>query len=260
MSQTRRLGAAFLLLLSFTGCESTPRTGTVAEARHHYDQGHFLASERAAADAMVAANDPAQREQAAYLAGLSAYQTGHFDDAERYLLVADDSADSILAARARAMRGLIELHRQRPREAADLLRQAASRLEAEEAERARSFARLADERAAAPNSLGSGPTPDLGGSEVRAPAPPPAAAAAYTLQLGAFRERDRAERLARDASSMARRHGLEPVRIIASTDGSGRALYLVQMGRFSTEAAATRMKQRLGSVECLVTKASGGSR
>ncbi|MHC5023399.1 MAG: SPOR domain-containing protein [Planctomycetota bacterium] len=246
---------AVLVTLVLAGCESTQSTAKLDEARQHYGQSHFLAAERAAADAMAGAEDDGLRHEAAYLAGLSAYQCGHFVEAEQYLTVASDADDDLVAARADAMLGLIELHRQRPRDAAGRLRDAATRLEGDDARRAREFSRLADER----GGFGESGMYGSAGSS-RTPAARPTAGGMYTLQLGAFSEQPRAARVARDASALARRHGLEPVQVVRERDRAGRTLYLVQMGRFASESAADRMSRALGEVDCMVTEAPAARR
>ena len=74
----------------------------------------------------------------------------------------------------------------------------------------------------------------------------------FTLQVGAFRQRQHAEHAAADASAVADSGGHGPVRIVPIRDERRRKLYLVQFGRFATRGSAADARTRLGNLRFIV--------
>ncbi|MHC4992861.1 MAG: SPOR domain-containing protein, partial [Planctomycetota bacterium] len=184
---------------------------------------------------------PASRQhEAAYLAGLSAFQMEDIDEAELRLSMAARASDPSVAANARAMLGLVRLEQGRHGDAASLLTGAADALNGDDAFQAARFAELASRgvgtrrgRPATRSSQGSG--------------------AGFTIQAGAFRERDRAEAVAMEIAQLRPNASVKPVQILQDRDSMGRPLYLVQFGRFSTRHEAASIREQLGRRAYIVT-------
>ena len=241
----RRVWPAAGLLLA--GCasspSSTPGASDLNRALDDYRAGRYDASAEAAlrmqADAQLGGD-------AAYLAGLCAYEVGDLEGARDRLRVAADAPGPVTAARARAALGLVLLELERPGEAADHLARAATGLTGEDARQAALHAadayRLAGDLDAAASWLRSAGDRARSGSQT-----------GFTLQAGAYRQRPRAERAALEAAELAEGHGLAPVRVVSHTDGRGETLYLVHVGRFGSRIEAVDARRRLGRLHFVVT-------
>ena len=135
-----------MLLASLAGCESTPRAGDLDQALSDYEAGRYALAHSRATEAISGATG-SDRQNAAYLAGLSAYRLGKLDEAERRLMTASQSTDSATKANAHAMLGLIRMDQRRPREAAGFFTSASAGLKGEDARQAARFAADAYEQA-----------------------------------------------------------------------------------------------------------------
>ena len=151
-----------------------------------------------------------------------------------------------------------------PQDAAELFKAAAGALGDEDARQAAHYAALAYEQAGDPVAAETWAAVSAGlarrgrASGHRTGLGEPAGAG-FVLQVGAFRDRDRARRAAGDAAVLTRRHGHGPVRIVPSAEARGRPLYLVQFGRFPTRSAAANARAQLGRLQYIVVRASGES-
>lgn len=288
MNRMERWSVAVIAVLSgcFSGlgCESSPSNGTLQRANKEYQSGNFADAESTAAKAMSNSEGDA-KHQAAYVAGMSAYQQGKLREAEGSLLVAAESTVPDTAGRAKAMLGMIRMKQERASEAAMHFSAAASLLKGEDATNAAALAAAAYQKAgnesaartwsaraagrSAPSSGSSSSTAwsshvtrDPGASSrPNASAPPMAAplGKGYTLQVGAFKDRQHAQRAAADAQGVSQDNGLGGVRIVASDDSFGQTLHLVQVGSFETRAAASAARQRIGRLQYIVTPATGNT-
>lgn len=190
--------------------------------------------------------------RADYLAGLSAYQLGDEDEARRRLTAATTELDGQDAGKAWAALGLVELTQDRPGPAAEAFGAAWPALSGEDARQAARFAaaahqQLGDEQAAADwDRIAAGPA-DV------SPRP-----GSFTIQVGAFRQRDRAERAAVDAAEVAQGMGLAPVRIVTRSDQRGSVLFVVQLGTFGTRTEAASARQRFGNLQYIVAAQQPG--
>lgn len=238
-----------LLLLSAAaaaaGCQTAPKAG-LSQAIADYEAQRFAAAHQGAVDSMRSATG-IEREQAAYVAGLSAFQLGRMDEAELRLQAAVNSSDKRTAANAKVMLGQIRLSQGRHAEAATMFETAAPNLDGEDARQATRFAtrshQLAGNTAAASRlqaSSGSG-----GGT-----------GSGFTLQVGAFQERQRADSAASAAGDLSRREGLGQVSVVPRIDSRGRLLYVVQLGHFMTRMAAEQARERIGKREYIVSPIS----
>jgi tetratricopeptide (TPR) repeat protein len=238
------------LLLLATGCESTPTAGGLERALRDYDAGRYALASSRASDAMRAA-DGRTRVEAAYVAGLADLRLGRLDDAERRLLVATSATDR---SRATATLGLVRMQQNRPADAAELFTSAASGLHGDDARQAAKWAAAAFEQAGDHyTALTWVSLADTGIDDDRPTAGP---GRGFVLQVGAFADRERAERAARDAAIDAERGGLGTVRIVGHTDARGRRLHLVQMGSFASRRGAALARDRIGRLDYIVTAAT----
>lgn len=254
---TRSTGAGVLcgvlLLFLAGGCETTGSSsgsggGLMSRALSDYEAGRYETAAGGAEEAMQSASGP-QREDAAYLAGLSAYRLGRTEDAEGRLLTAAGSSRPETAGKAKAMLGIIRLDQNRPREAVDLFEAASRTLTGSDGMRAAEHARIARQRAGIPETSDSR-------QYALAPSESASVAGLFALQVGAFRDADGADRAARSAQAIADRAGLGPVRIVPGADERGGRLYLVQFGRFASRSAAAAARSELGSLEYIVAPAA----
>jgi hypothetical protein len=222
-----------------------------------------------------------KREQAAYLAGLSAYQLGNLPAAEQELSVAATSTDASTAGNASVMLGQLRLDQRRPREAATSFGDASRLLSGEDARQAAWHAGLAyreagDEDAAkrwldtassrqfdaqdsaAPALQTASKTPSSSARTVASAAPPVTReleAVGFTLQVGAFTDKKRAKRAAEDAEELAKKESLGRVRIIPRKDARNQPMYLVQIGWWVTRSEAAAARTKIGRLEYIVAPA-----
>lgn len=264
--------AGLLLIVSTTlaGCNGGSQAGLQRALADYNAQRYSEAHERAAKISQSAPTG--RREEAAYLAGLSAYQMGRNDEAERQLVIGSAATDLQTAAKARAMLGQVRLDQQRPREAASLLAEASRGLDGPDAQKAAynagiAYQRLGDNNAAqqwlatanGESPVQITPAKQSGRSSVAAGTRgrPLSEPASFTLQVGAFRERKRAQQAAEDAQKLASRDGLGQVRITPRQDERGRAIYVVQFGWFPTRDSAAAARAKLGRLEYIVAPSAG---
>lgn len=252
-SPSRFVFLALLTTLFVSGCESVPSTTSLNLAQRDYQAGRFESAHRNALKALQTPNNT-DRYKAAYLAGLSSYQLGNLDQADQHLLLALKATNSQTQARTKAMLGTIRLDQQRPLDAANLFKDAALALKGTDARQAAHRAALAFQQAGDETQAetwfarASG---DLFGqtyAPVRAPE-----MAEFTLQVGAFRERARAQNAADNAAELAKDIDIGTVRVIPRTNDRGQELYIVQVGQFATRQEASRAKAKLGRLEYIVT-------
>ncbi|UCD75315.1 MAG: SPOR domain-containing protein [Phycisphaerales bacterium] len=250
MAGSTRAGVLSCVLILFAagGCETAsgphgPPGDLLDRAVTDYEAGRYETAGGRAGEAMRSATGP-QREDAAYLAGLSSYRVGRVDEAERRFMIASASSRPETAGKAAAMLGIIRLDQNRPREAAALFEKAEGLLAGPEAIRAAEHARLARRLAGTPAVAG--------GFDYAADAPSTSPSGLFALQVGAFRDAAGADRAAQSAQEIADRAGLGAVRIVASADERGGRLYLVQFGRFASRSAAAVVRNQIGRLEYIV--------
>jgi tetratricopeptide (TPR) repeat protein len=266
MMLMRRFPQSVLLLCCVTaaGCAANPKAAldqAVADFNaHRYTEAHQKA--KAISDRPTSPN----RHEAAYIAGMSAYQLGQIDEAERQLQVAMSADNAETAARSKAVLGQIRLDQRRWRDAATLLAQAADSLTGEDKLKAAANASLAYqnlgdlETARTWRAMALGRVPQQSSpSSVALPsvvAPAPGGSAGFTLQVGAFQEKKRAESAAKEALRVVQREGWGQVRIVPRRDERGRSTYLVQIGSFTTREAAAAARARIGRLDYIVAVAN----
>ncbi len=250
-----RLSCGLTLLIA-GGCQAPGSTGKLTEAVGDYNAGRYLLASRRATEAGRQAG-PRLKAEAAYVAGLSAYRLGDVEEARVQLDLAAGSADPQTAGRAKAMLGLLLSSKGQSNDAAQLFKAAAGALRDEDARQAAHHAALAYEQAGDPVAAETWAAFSAGFAR-RDLTGLGTAPAGFVLQVGAFRDRDRARRAAGDAAVLARRHGHGPVRIVPGVEARGQSLHLVQFGRFPTRSAAANARGQLGQLEYIVVRAKGG--
>ncbi len=293
-----------MLLLSIPGCG--PKAGGSMDAAmsnyqsQRYDHAHDEAS------ALMAKSTGAQRERAAYISGLAAYQSGKIESAERDLGIASVSSDPQIAGNAKAMLGQLRLDQSRPREAAGYFSDASRLLAGDDARQAAWHAGLAyrqagDEASAkrwlntasssqfdssqpqrvsfnvstesastastlSPTYSKSTSTPVSAAQQSSSPSNVQSKSVAathanapmtvgFTLQIGAFSDKKRAQTAAEEAESLSKKEGLGRVRIFPRRDARGQPLYLVQLGWWVTRNEAVAARERVGRLEYIVAPA-----
>jgi tetratricopeptide (TPR) repeat protein len=226
-------------LLCLAGCGSAGRTHGSAElegAVADYNAARYE-SARQRAERLRHGGGPVA-VQAAYVQGIAAYRLGSDDEAARALSEAASRSKGEESGRARAALGIVELRQGRSQAAAASFRTAAGQLDGEDARLASAWA----VRATAGED-GSAPAGGAGGE--------------FTIQVGAFRGRPRAEQAAQDAEALGQRHGVAPVRIVQRRDDRGQPLFVVQMGRFGSRTEASDARRRVGNLQFIVAALGG---
>ncbi len=277
--------------LALVGCGSSgssAKSGSMSSAMSSYNRQDYAAAQDQASAVMAKTNGP-ERERAAYLAGLSAYQAGDMDAAERDLTTASSSSTPEIAGDAKAMLGQICLDQHRARQAAAYFADASRLLEGENARQAAWHAGLAyrqagDEAnakrwldtasgsqfdtphnsttvASADSNVVSAAKPNSTTQKPPAASTPLAAANAgkttvgFTLQVGAFNDKKRAKQAAEDAEALSRRESLGRVKVIPTKDSRGQTMYLVHVGWWVTRSEATTARNKIGKLEYIVAPA-----
>jgi len=228
------------------------REGRYAEA---YDRSKTLAR---------TASSPL-REQAAWVAGLAAYQRQMYDDAELQFMASGRSQDPRLVVDSKIMVGDVRVKQNRWSEAAQCYRDAAAGLSGEERSRVLGYAEVASsyatDRAAGQVGGGSavGTSAGSSGTSIGGAAPTPAtgrAGTAFALQAGAFQSEANARRRASELATQSREAGLGDPRVVRTRDASGRDFWTVQLGRFDTRQGAEQAKARLAATNVIITSVS----
>lgn len=236
-------------------CDSSSRTTTPTspssisgiEAVSRDYQARRYEQAYSAAESIHRRSTGAQRQQAAYLAGLSAYQLGRLARAERFLEEAGRSSDAAMAGKAWATLGILHFDEHNYRQSIAAYKNATSRLtgqdKAEAAYRCAQGYQELDQTSQARTqlqiALGASTDPDFKSRierELRT--------SGYTLQIGAFSNRANADALAREfqQSSQAVRFG--PPRVVRTTS-AGSVMYCVHIGTFNSFQSALRSVDQL---------------
>lgn len=243
------IAALIAAALALGGCKSQ----SAKPALELFNQGDYPGAYREAETIAAASKEDAAREQAALIAGMSAYELRRYDDAERWLRPVSRSTDREMSGRALATLGLVGVRRDRYSTAAIDLMAAGRRLKGDDAAQANYFAgecytlmgNLDRARSAYNSALATAQTPLL-----RERIGQRLAGSDYTLQLGVFSNKANADALLAKATRQSTQRGLDAPTITPTQDVAGRTVFLVQLGRFKnrTDAVAARAKLGMDSV------------
>lgn len=178
-----------------------------------------------------------EREEAAYVAGLSALKMDRPVTARELLQEASASSNRQLAGTSAVTLGTLLLEDGEPLAAARAFDKASERLTGSDALKARRAAAAAYETAGRDDIAAA----RLSGT----PAPSPAGMGSFTIQAGAFHDRDRATARAKELSNAARRTSLGTARVIPARV-KGKSGFLVQIGSYDTRSDAESVRRMLG--------------
>jgi septal ring-binding cell division protein DamX len=254
-------------LCTAVGCKSNSsnQSGQMKQALNEYQAQHYTQAQQHAS-AAVTESTGTQKDRANYLAGMSSYQLGQTDEAERRWMAASESSDAEIAGNSKAMLGQLRMDQGRPHEAATLLSDAAGQLKGDDSAQARQRAGIAfqqageSESARKVNSSSSSST-----KSASAPAStsskklmlPSTSSSSYAIQIGAFNDLKRAQHAADEADRLAKPQGLGPVRMVSRHDEHGQAVYIVQLGNFTSRDEAVAARTKLGKLEYIVAPSTG---
>ena len=243
----RHLIALSLLLLA-GACKSTPPASsaiTLATAR--YEVGDFNRARELVQPLL--GEGQADSDEAAWIAGLCDYRQGRLDSAQEQFRYITTGTDQALAAQARVMLAQIELGDGHASLALASLGRAWHNLPDEHHRRAAELAVAAAQAIGDTNAedrwlarmpaAASRTTPEMTAMRER-----------FTLQAGAYRNRSGAETAKQQLDNQGNALGDATIR--TRTDRRGQTLYLVQIGSFSTRAAADAARRNVAQAELVV--------
>ena len=232
------------------GCQQLQRlTPDVTDATAAYDRRDYETAFSKGA-AVARSGRDAEQTLGAYIAGMSARRMGDTANAERYLSVAVNAADESLAADAAATLGILYSEQGRYSDAAHTLLRAAELYTGEDRARAYFHAGIAQQK------LGRWPQARTSLILARSASRNPQFwqqvekqlnVTGYTIQTGAFRDAENAQRAAADLAGRADAVGLPEPRLVRSVDAAAGEVTLVQIGEFATFASARTYRDRIGA-------------
>lgn len=243
-------------LLAAPGCNE-PSKATPADMRDLYEARKYRQARLAALD-VADGSFGRQRDEARYIAGLSAYRLGKSNEALRDLTPLIRNADDDLAGNAAATAGLIHIDAGRDDEALDVLRIAARKLEGNDRGRVYHYigqihqraGRWAEARTAMSLALSNARDPDL-----RQVIREQMNVSAFALQFGAFASPSHAHQRLKQVAPEVIAKRIGAVVINPSVTRSGERLYLVQAGRFVTHDQADQARDRLSIQDVIIVPA-----
>ncbi|MCE9591481.1 MAG: SPOR domain-containing protein [Planctomycetes bacterium] len=256
--------AAILAAALLTGCQAPlqSQSSGLAASRSAYAAGQYPQSlQKARTIADLPTSPSRDREQAAYIAGLSAYRLRDLDTAQQYLQVAALSDSPSLSGDARATLGLVFAERGSYGLAADNLLTAAERMTGQNKANAYFYAGVAQQK------HGRWPQGRTTLSLAKSASTDPAfrqrvdeqlKITGYTLQLGAFTVESNANTAAQRIAGKAAALHLGAPRVIPAVDPSGHTVYLAQVGQFSSWPTALMARDGLGLTNPIVVPLKSG--
>jgi len=239
-----------------------------------YNAGKYDESYSSAQTAAQSARTTKDSDEAAYLAGMSAYRLNKPAEAAKLLENPARSSDAWIAGQAGITLGTALAKTGRRSEAARAFARAATHLDGEEADKAHLAAanafqavgdttnaneqfRLAKVPVPTSVSTASAPIPAPGPTPPKVAGPRPGTVAAppvpgqlagqFVLQAGAFRDVAKARRRAQELKTKAARAGLGEPTVVAKRGSDGATLHVVQLGSFADRRAADSAMTKLGA-------------
>jgi tetratricopeptide (TPR) repeat protein len=244
------------------GCNSTLLAVRVSEMNEAYAQSDYEKAYRLARKLVERASGH-DRDTAAFVAGLSSRKLGADAAAQRYLQVASDSSDRLLAADSLSQLGLIYAAESRYEASARVLLRCAPMYAGIDRANAYYYAAIAQQK------LGRWPQARTNLYLARCAAggdraftqrvAEQLAVSGYTLQIGAYRQsanaRAAADRIGPGASQLR----LGKPRLVSATDSAGKGLTLVQIGEFALFASAQQVRKALNQPNAIIVPLGKGS-
>lgn len=199
-----------------------------------------------------------QRDEARYIAGLSAYRLGKSQDALDDLEPLTNNPDNELAGNAAATVGMIYIDLKQDNRALSALQIAAQRLRGNYLARVYHYigqihqraGRWAEGRTAMSLALSNATDPKLQ-RVIREQMD----VSAFTLQFGAYAQPATADSRLRAVTPRVNAARIGTATVQPSVMEDGRRLYLVQAGRFVTHDQAARARDRLGLSDVIIVPA-----
>ncbi len=246
-------GVCLLAGLLLAGC-TTQGPSPTEQAQTQFQRGDYARAQETAARAAATAGGR-ERDLAHYLAGISAYRMGNMATAERYLRVAARSDDESMAADASSTLGLIYSQMGRYSEAANAFQRGAGLQRGEDRAQAYFYAGVAQQKlgqrpqARTSLLLARKSTRDAG---LVGRIDQQLVVTGYTIQVGAFANRANADKLAAQYVGRASSAQVGTVFVTPGTGSDGRAINLVQVGRYATFGAASQARGLLGDRSAVI--------
>jgi len=212
-----------LLLSILSGCNSSRQTA-LDHSLQEYRNSQWLLSEKWAQKS-IESNKSIGESQ--YMMGLCEFQLKHLDKAQEWFTKAATSTNEDVHGKATAMLGIIATNKGDYETAEVAFRIAANELQG------------IDKREATTRTSGS-----TGANLV--------SSQSFSLQFGAYRDKANADVALSNLSTSLKRVGINSVWITEDIDRTGRTLYLVQAGHFSTRASASNRKRHGNLPQCIV--------
>ena len=255
VARPRRMLALLLGGLILTGCDA-PQSAESQDMLAFYAAGEYRAAQRAAEAELPGASEPV-RSNARYIAGMSAYQLARDDIAIRHLDLLTRHEDDALSGAALATLGLIYESRYQDTKAIDCMKRAADRLTSED--KAQAYYHLGmlhqniGQWARARNyfSLANSNSTD---AALQSAVEQDRHATAFTLQMGAYANRELAMRRAEGLAGTARAARLPRPGVVRSVGTDQRTLYLIQTGTFREHAQARAARKRLNEPDVFIAR------
>jgi cell division protein FtsN len=214
---------SLFLFSILAGCNS-PQPTAIENSVHEYDNGDWLLSEMWAKKSI---KENKNIGEAQYMMGLCEFKQNHMSEAQDWFNKATTSSSQEVHGKATAMLGIIASANGDYAAAQEAFAIAATELQGRDQEKAKAL------------STGG----SLANSDSKT---------SFTLQFGAFRDKENANSTLAELSPSLKVLGVDPIWITEETDRSGATLYLVQAGHFSTRVAASNKRKNSNLPQCIV--------
>jgi tetratricopeptide (TPR) repeat protein len=247
---------ACAVLAGLIGCNEASKA-TSSDMMRYYEARQYRQA-RAAARDVADGSVGRQRDEARYIAGLSAYRLGKSNEALVDLEPLVRHADDELAGNAAATAGLIHIDAGRDDEALRVLRIASEKLSGNDRGRVYHYigqihqraGRWAEARTAMSLALSYARDPNL-----RQAIREQMNVSAFTLQFGAYQNASTANTRLRQVAPLVTARRIGAAVIAPSITTEGKRLYLVQAGRFVTHDQASAARSRLRINDAIIVPA-----
>ena len=241
------IGLVLTALGITAGCSTSSTTASLDPAMKHYEAGSLTLAKMEAQ--RIYERQDGDRWQAAWVIGLCNQRLGRMTAARVDFELAADSPDPTLAAKARAMLGQNLMDSGQPELAAIQFEHAWPDLTGEDRRQCAEHASNAwaaagrQDQAKRWQTLADTPDHPETGSTTSYTATSNDTHGRFTIQAGAYRDADGAQRARTSLATRTSTAGFDAPTIRTRTDRHGTTLYLVQVGSFkSRHAAQTAMR------------------
>jgi tetratricopeptide (TPR) repeat protein len=252
------LTVCFVAVFCLTACVS-PGASKLSSARKAYDEGDYSKSYRESQAAMRAGGGVS--DEAAYLAGLSAYQLQDLVVAERNLQIASRSQNPSIANDATALLGMTYAQREEYESALRCYLESSTRMKGQERANAFYYAGVTQQKLGRWEGARVNLNQALRESrdaDFKKLVSAALKTTGYTLQFGAFLDPSKASKSAQELAKSVADEGLPSPRIVRATDAKGREMSLVQVGSFSSYSAASAMRRHFDEYSPLIVPLTAG--